>query len=273
MKTLRITFNTLAFLFLFLSIAYSPQAQVSFSGNYQQNFDGMGTSSTIPTGWSHIGRLGGDNDSWFSAIPASGSPSAASNGTTNNSLIVATNSFSGSSNTRAYNYSGSTTSNRALGTSPTSGAGNTLQLRLTNATGSSVQSLNIAYDVRRFATASASEEIPGYWIFVSTNNGSSWTELTTLRPTSSTLPNSNGTSNFNQAVNLPSAVANGSEIRLRWVDDNSNNSSPDQRIGIDNVVISTTVAATCGTVSGLAASAVSQQGASLSWSAVNGATS
>ena len=273
MKTLRITFNTLAFLFLFLSIAYSPQAQVSFSGNYQQNFDGMGTSSTIPTGWSHIGSLGGNNDSWFSAIPASGSPSAASNGTTNNSLIVATNSFSGSSNTRAYNYSGSTTSNRALGTSPTSGAGNTLQLRLTNATGSSVQSLNIAYDVRRFATASASEEIPGYWIFVSSNNGSSWTELTALRPTSSTLPNSNGTSNFNQAVNLPSAVANGSEIRLRWVDDNSNNSSPDQRIGIDNVVISTTVAATCGTVSGLAASAVSQQGASLSWSAVNGATS
>jgi len=112
--------------FAFFASILTVQAQVSFTGTYQQNFDGMGTTSTIPTGWSHIGSLGGDNDSWFSTIPASGSPSAASSGTVNNSLIVATNSFSGSSNTRAYNYSGSTSSNRALGTSPTSGAGNIL---------------------------------------------------------------------------------------------------------------------------------------------------
>lgn len=257
----------------FLVSILNVQAQVNFTGNYQQNFDGMGTSSTIPTGWSHIGSLGGNNDSWFSAIPASGSPSSGSLGTVNNSLIVATNSFSGNSNTRAYNYSGSTSSNRALGTSPTSGAGNILQLRLLNSTGASIQSLNIAYEVRRFATASSSEEIPGYWVFVSINGGSSWTELNALRPTSSTLPNSNGTSNFNQTIALPAAVSNGSEIRLRFVDDNSNNSSPDQRIGIDNVVISTTAPATCGSVIGLVASAVTQQNASLSWGPVAGATS
>ena len=266
-------FYSVGIAFLFLSICSVGKAQVSFSGNYQQNFDGMGTSSTIPAGWSHIGSLGGDNDSWASTIPSSGSPSAASSGSTNNSLIVASNSFSGSSNSRAYNYSGSTTSNRALGTSPTSGAGNILQLRLTNATGSSVQSLNIAYDIRRFATASSSDEIPGYWIFVSTNNGSSWTELTALRPTSSTLPNSNGTSNFNQTVTLPSAVANGSEIHLRWVDDNSNNSSPDQRIGIDNVVISSGVAPTCGIPAGLTVSSITQNSAVLGWAVVSGAIS
>jgi alkaline phosphatase D len=246
-------------------------AQVSFTGNYQQNFDGMGTSSTIPTGWTHIGSLGGDNDSWSSSIPASGSPSAASSGSINNSLVVASNSFSGRSNTRAYNYSGSTTSNRALGTSPTSGAGNILQLRLVNNTGGSVQNLNIAYDIRRFATASSADEIRGYWLFVSVNDGSSWTEITALRSTSSNVPNTNGTSTFNQAVVLPAAVANGAEIRLRWVDDNSNNSSPDQRIGLDNVVITSTP--TCGTPTTLSAGSVTNTSAALSWATVSGATS
>lgn len=255
----------------FLVSILNVQAQVNFTGNYQQNFDGMGTSSTIPTGWSHIGSLGGNNDSWFSTIPASGSPSAASSGTVNNSLIVATNSFSGSSNTRAYNYSGSTSSNRALGTSPTSGAGNILQLRLLNSTGASIQSLNIAYEVRRFATASSSEEIPGYWVFVSINDGSSWTELSALRPTSSTLPNSNGTSNFNQTIALPAAVSNGSEIWLRFVDDNSNNSSPDQRIGLDNLIISSTPG--CTAPSSLVAGSISNTSAVLGWAAVSDASS
>jgi len=257
--------------FAFFASILTVQAQVSFTGTYQQNFDGMGTTSTIPTGWSHIGSLGGNNDSWFSTIPASGSPSAASSGTVNNSLIVATNSFSGSSNTRAYNYSGSTSSNRALGTSPTSGAGNILQLRLLNSTGAAIQSLNIAYDIRRFATASSADEIPGYYLFISTNNGSTWSELTALRPSATTVPNSNGTSSFSQQITLASAVASGSEIRLRWVDDNSNNSSPDQRIGLDNIVISSPPG--CSTPASLVSASITDTSAALSWSAVNGASS
>jgi phosphodiesterase/alkaline phosphatase D-like protein len=257
-------------LFVFI---HPVSAQTGFTGTYVQNFNSMGTGSTIPSGWSHIGSLGGSNSSWSSSIPGSGSPSAASTGTTNNSLIVATNSFSGTSNTRAYNYSGSTTSDRALGTSPTTGAGNILQLRLTNNTGAAISALQISYDIRRFATGSSAETLPGYWLFISVNNGSTWTEVTSLKPTSATLPNTNGTSNFSQTVNLPSAVASGTEIRFRWVDDNSTSSSPDQRIGLDNINIVNTAAAACGTPSGLTATGISASSASLSWVAVSGATS
>jgi hypothetical protein len=88
----------------FLASCFSLCAQVNFPGTYTQNFDALGTGNTIPSGWSHIGSLGGSNSTWGSSIPASGSISAASNGTTNNNLNVATNTFSGTSNTRAYNY-------------------------------------------------------------------------------------------------------------------------------------------------------------------------
>lgn len=258
--------------FAFFASVFNGNAQVTFTGNYLQNFDGMGTSSTIPAGWSHIGSLGGSNSTWGSSIPSSGTTSAASTGTTNNNLIVATNSFSGTSNTRAYNYSGSTTTNRALGTSPTSGAGNILQLRLTNNTGASFNTVQISYDIRRFATASSSETLPGYFLFASVNNGSTWTALTSLNPTSTTVPNTNGTSNFSQQITLSAAVANGAELRLRWVDDNSVNSSPDQRIGLDNVSISVVNPGVCGVPTGLSTSALTSTSATLNWQSVVGAT-
>lgn len=243
-------------------------AQVSFVSNYSQNFNSIGTSSIIPTGWSHIGSLGGSNSSWSTSIPASGSPSAASTGKVNNSLIVATNTFTGTSNTKAYNYSGTTTTDRAIGTSPTTGAGNILQLNLLNASGTAIQSLQISYDIRRFATASAAESIPGYRLFISLNNGTSWTALAQFNPTSATLPNTVGTSNFNQTFTLPSAVSNGSLIRLRWVDDNSTASSPDQRIGLDNVSISIPQTGNCATPSALSAASITNTSATLSWSSI-----
>ena len=207
--------------------------------NYSQDFNSMGTAGTAPpAGWNCFGVLGGDNGSWPSSsiIPASGSPSAASSGTLNNTLLVSTGSGV-SSNTQAYNFGASGNSDRALGTSPTSGAGNILELTLTNATGANVSSFNLSYDVRRFTAAT--NELPGYWIFVSSNNGSTWTEVSALRPNSTTVPNTVGVSNFGPTlVTLPAAVANGSPIKIRWVDDNANETSPDQIIGLDNVVLS-----------------------------------
>lgn len=247
--------------------------QASFTGNYNQNFDGMGTTTSIPAGWSHIGSLGGSNSTWGSSIPASGSISAASSGTTNNTLIVASNSFGGTSNTQAFNYSGSTTSDRALGTSPTSGAGNILQLRLTNNTGATFNTVQIGYNIRRFATASSSESLPGYFVFVSTNGGSTWTAVTALNPTGTSVPNTNGTSTFSQQITLPSTVANGSELRLRWVDDNSAASSPDQRIGLDNVAISVVNPDVCGIPGNLSVSAITTTSATLNWQSVAGAAS
>ena len=260
---------------MLLMIILTPgisSAQVSFTGTYSQNFDGMGTGTVIPTGWSHIGRLGGSATSWTTSIPSSGNPSAASAGTVNNTLISATNNFSGSSNNQAYNYSDATTTNRALGTSPTSGAGNILQLSLTNNTGSALSSIQLAYQIRRFANAVSAETLPGYRLFVNVNGTATWTSVAALNPTATTVPNTVGTSPFTINLTLPSTVASGGQIRLRWVDDNSSSSALDQRIGLDNVQISLNAPPpSCGTPTQLLASGITTTSALLSWQPVSGA--
>jgi len=229
-------------------------AQVSFPGSYSQNFDSIGTTTAPPTGWSHIGTLGGSNSSWTTTIPASGSPSAASAGTVNNTLIV--NSTAGnsvSSNTQAYNFALSTsTTDRCLGTSPTSGAGNILQLRLTNDSGASVSGIRISYDIRRF-TAPGTNDLPGYRLFYSIDGGTTWTNVTALNPAASgatvNVPNSVGVTNVAlTTITFSAAVAVGAEIRLRWVDDNANQTSPDQIYGLDNVAITLPIANNAPTV-------------------------
>ncbi|MCX6865712.1 MAG: Ig-like domain-containing protein [Verrucomicrobia bacterium] len=218
-------------------------AQVPFTGSYSQNFDAMGTGTAPPTGWSHIGTLGGSNSSWATIIPASGSLSAASAGTPNNTLIAST-SFTSSikSDSQAYNFAlGTSTADRSLGTSPTSGAGNILQLRLTNNTVAAVSAIRIGYDIRRF-TAPGANQLPGYWLFYSIDGGTTWTNVSALNPAASgatvNVPNSTGVTSVPlTTVTFPSSVAISSEIRLRWVDDNAQETSPDQIIGLDNVSI------------------------------------
>jgi len=267
--------NTVFAFFLIALVGY-PQfgfAQIPFSGTYVQNFDAMGTGTAIPAGWSHIGKLGGNASSWTTDIPATGSPSAASSGSLNNSLIVATNTFTGTSNTRAFNYSDANSSDRALGTSPTSGAGNILQLILNNNTGIALSTLQLGYSIRRFANATSAESIPGYRLFVSTNSGATWTSVTTLNPTLSTLPNTVGTSNFTLALALPAPVPVAGQVRFRWVDDNSASSTVDQRIGLDNVSITLSPATACGIPASQFASGITTTSANLSWLAVPGANS
>lgn len=216
-------------------------AQVSFTGSYSEDFNSMGTSgTTAPAGWSVFGALGGDKDSWSAAtgIPAAGSPSAAS-GTVDAVLLATT---PGTSNTRGFNIASPTlASDRSLGSSPTGGAGIILQLRLTNNTGAPVSSILIGYDIRRLTAPSTTEALPGYRLFVSSDAGANWTNISSLNPTLSggavNVPNSIGVTTVPlTAIALPSAVAQGSEIRMRWVDDNGP-PSPDQVISLDNVVI------------------------------------
>jgi len=128
-----------AFALLTLPLA----AQVSFTGAYTENFNSIGTATVPPAGWSHLGALGGSNSSWSATTPtpASGSVSAATAGTANNTLTV--NSDAGAatatSNTQAFNFAlSASTTDRCIGTSPTSGAGNILQLRLTNNSGAAL---------------------------------------------------------------------------------------------------------------------------------------
>ncbi|MES2477296.1 MAG: Ig-like domain-containing protein [Verrucomicrobiota bacterium] len=226
-------------------------AQVSFTGNYTQNFDAMGTGTAPPAGWSNMGNLGGSNSSWVTSIPTSGAPSAATAGTENNTLVVnSAVAGSGSSNTQAYNFAlAASSTDRCLGTSPTTGAGNVLQLRLTNGTAAALSGIRIGYDIRRF-NAPAANDLPGYWLFYSIDGGVTWANVSELNPTLANVPSTAGVTTIPlTTVTFPSSVAIGGEVRLRWIDDNANQSSPDQIVGLDNLTILSSVVNALPTVS------------------------
>jgi len=224
------------------------------SGGYTESFDelGTGTSLSPASGWAvYYDASGGTNTAWnnTTGIPSSGSPSVASLTLSSNSnslaaAISSSSSFTSSTKntTEAYNIavdianSGAASTDRALATSPTQEAGIALQLTLANTTGSALSSFNISYDIDRFTSVSTANELPGYWLFYSTN-GSTWTNVSALNPSITTVPNSVGVTTESGTVNLGSSVANGSNIYLRWVDDDASQTSPDQIIGLNNVDI------------------------------------
>jgi Calcineurin-like phosphoesterase/Bacterial Ig domain/Purple acid Phosphatase, N-terminal domain len=215
-------------------------AQVPFTGSHGENFDSMGTAGAAPpAGWSFYGALGGGNSTWTTTIPSSGV-----GGGTVNAVLTASTVFSGTSNTSGWNYAlPSSSLDRALGTSPTSGQGLVLQLALTNDTGSAIGAIRLRYDIRRFTVASAANQLPGYWLFYSVNGGTTWQNVTALNPTLAgpagvIVPNSAGVTTVPATtVTLGSPWTAGGQLLLRWVDDNAQESSPDQIVGLDNVVV------------------------------------
>lgn len=226
-----------------LMIAGSVAAQAAGTASltasgYSENFNSMGTSGTAtPTGWSvYTGPSGTTNTTWTAStgIPVSGVAAqiATTGALTASSAPTATNN-------NGYNaaISSSNTADRVLATSPTTVSGAGLQLTLTNNTGASFSQLSLSYDTVRFTAVSTANELPGYELFYSLN-GTSWTNIAALNPTISSVPNTVGvTSVSNATVTLSAAVSNGSTFYLRWVDDNAQQTSPDQIIGLNNVVV------------------------------------
>ena len=233
------------------SAPVSITVTASLNLSYSENFNAMGTGAAAPAGWTIHGALEGSNITWTNAIgtPSSGSPSAATPGSTNPTLIVTSNAATGTinSNTQAYNAALSdSTSDRALATAPTSGARIILQLALANTSGGGISAVDISYDILRFRVvtpATAANELPGYRLFYSLDSGITWTNVSALNPTLSTagtiqVPNTAGvTSITSHSIVLASAWNSGGSIHFRWVDDNADQSSPDQFTGLDNVSI------------------------------------
>lgn len=203
---------------------------------YAQNFDTMGTGTTLPAGWSFYGNLGNTNTTWTDAtgIPAD----SVGGGTVNNTLTAAT-TFTATSNTAGFNFAlPASTTDRSLGTSPTSGQGVVLQLSLTNPTGSPLSALRIGYDIRRFTAPASDNELPGYWLFYSLDNGTTWNNIATLNPTLANVPNTTGVTTVPAATfGLASPWSAGATLLFRWVDDNATQTSPDQIVGLDNLSI------------------------------------
>ncbi len=109
-------------------------------------------------------------------------------------------------------------------------------------TGVALGGLGLGYDTVRYTVATntsgvaTANELPGYQLFYSLN-GSSWTNVPGLNPTLAAVPNTIGTTSTTASFAFFSAVAQGANFYLRWVDDNAQQTSPDQIIGLNNVSI------------------------------------
>jgi|GEM_PF-927137 len=247
-----------------LSLGSSVHAQVGFTGTYTQNFDSLGTTGTVaPTGWSVYSEAGTHDTFSYYQDTASGSPVA---GVTPNlsagALTLEPTLTAGAAATQkglvGYNFATTATAtNRALGTSPSGNAATILEASFSNNTGRAISTLALSYDIYRFTTTvnnnttfvtqgdltAAVEENPGYWLFYSLNNGTTWTNVSSLNstlsgPTGVIVPNAVGVTNVvAPTLSLSGAWAAGSTLTLAWIDDNAQGPSPDQLLGLDNVSV------------------------------------
>lgn len=221
-----------------VSVTFTPPG--NFLGNLTQNFDSMGTTGTTPPGtWTVWNAASGTtNSTWTSSVLAANLPAMVAV-----TPLTATTTPS-ANNLNCYNAAASATStnDRVLASAPTTVAGMAFQLLLTNGTGGPIDALKIGYETVRYTSAGTANELPGYWVFYSLDGGTTWTNATALNPTISSVPNTTGTSiTALTTISLGATWNAGSQLRLRWVDDNATQTSPDQIIGLDDVSIVATV--------------------------------
>ncbi|HYF34224.1 MAG TPA: Ig-like domain-containing protein, partial [Prosthecobacter sp.] len=215
----------------------------NFTGSLTENFDTLGAAGTTPPGtWTvKNGNSGTTKTTWLTSIPANGANSVASMVDAATPLAAVTTPTAANNNGYNAALSPASTADRVLATSPTSVSGMALQLQLNNGAGVPLTALKISYDIVRYAAAATTNELPGYWLFYSLDNGLTWTNVAALNPTISAgpgvvVPNTSGVTNApptDLALNSPWGV--NTPLLLRWVDDNADPTSPDHIIGLDNV--------------------------------------
>lgn len=242
----------------------SAQPVLGASGIYTENFNSIGASGTAPpTGW-QVFQIVGDSNTWTNSTGTNNTPAvgAIPNGTAvalgNVSSGLTANDSPTGNNSNGYNASGTSgaAADRAIATAPTGIAGNAIELQLVNGTGLTQTGLTLSYDIRRYQVGvhstrtpppgipDGSEELPGYWLFFSLDNGANYTAVNALIPvgdvpsTQPIVPNTVGiTSVSNARFSFGANWTAGSTLFLRWIDDNAFDPSPDQIIGIDNIRI------------------------------------
>lgn len=270
MKTSTILLGLCGAAALFTGSSAFAQASLSAAG-YTQNFSSMGaTGTTAPTGWSVVSEAG----SHYTFSPnvaneytdgnAAQNENFTAGALTTESTLSTSASYDGAeginfSNTLATTQNGE--GSQSLGSNPSGTAGTILELSLTNNTGSAISSINLSYDIDRFTAITNTrdipsgyantgvEEFPGYHLFynLTPSNNATWVDVTALDPTVNmgtvagavNVPDTVGITVVpTTTVSLGGSVANGSTFALAWFDDNAISPSPDQAIGLNNVVVS-----------------------------------
>lgn len=207
---------------------------------YRENFDSMGMLGVSPPeGWSFwVAEAGSSRSSWVESISAHGPGHCVANMRRSRDNLLASNAPYAPSHV-GYNaaFAVNQTKDRVLATSPTVFAGVAWQLELSNASGQVIEAIQLSYDTRRFTVAAHDNELPGYQLFFSLD-GRSWSPVTALAPDLHSMPNTVGVTPVQQArVDLSGRWAPNAVLLLRWVDDNAEQSSPDQIIGLNNVEV------------------------------------
>lgn len=206
------------------------------SDGYIETFDSMGVYGTaLPADWAaRIGPSGTTNGTWTTTIPGAGVGAMLPA----SSPLTATTTPSGNNNS-GFNaaVSPSATTDRVLASAPTTVSGFAWQLTLTNSTGAPLTALNVAYDIVRYTAVGTANQLPGYWLFYSLD-GTTWTNVDALNPTLANVPNTAGITAVNGFFSLATTVVSGGNLFLRWVDDNAQETSPDQILGLNNVRLS-----------------------------------
>jgi len=200
---------------LISAVAFGQISLTSMGTAYTQNFDGMGSTTTYPTGWS--------------AIRASGT------GTAGQSLALVVND--GTSNTGAvFNVGTSSSTDRALGTLASGATVPAFGAQFTNNTGSTITSLVISFNEEQWRTGSNSvvETVP--FAFSTNATGldtGTWTPITNLDLVEIlTSDNTNSAVDGNLAANRAAKsftisglnIANGTSFFIRWSDNNETGS-------------------------------------------------
>jgi hypothetical protein len=234
--------TTLLALIGFCVFATSAMADIIYS----QNFNALTSGGALPAGWTSLGGTG-SNTTYSGSIPIPLNPGIASTSTTMAASWFQTDTATfvmptGGPKINGQSYPtgfGAAPNDLMLGSAPTSTAFTAHELALTNNTALPYTNVTLDYDlyVLSYAFTSAAQiiesELPGYGaVQLSTDGGTTWSALPA---------NNNGTPSttaYHASTPLLASWAPGQTLKIRWFDDNVQTGSPDQDLGLDNVVIS-----------------------------------
>lgn len=211
-----------------LLVSYGLPSLTAFETPFKQFFDGIGSSdvATIPTGF----KFGAD---WSTGT----SVTTKAIGTTGTAILTGTSS---GGNYNFANGDSLTSADRAIGflLSSNFSTPNSIILKITNNTGATVNTLNVAFDFEKYRSGSRAFNSTFFHGATSAPNISATAGdsafAADLNNTTAYNPPLTGSKNFTLSG---LSIANGADYYFRWTLTGVGGSSNGQAIGIDNVSI------------------------------------
>jgi hypothetical protein len=234
---------------LLLGFSVKSQVTITGTGNYTQNFDGLGLTGTN-IAWADNSTI----PNWFSQRTGSGTTYDAGNGSSNAGKL--------------YSFGTTSATERALGSigSGNAAAGNFAHgLLFHNTSGGAISSFNVSYTLEQWrdgGSATPAAQSITFWYKVSSttitslnpNVNTTWTQVTSLTGTSpifvaaapgvaldGNLPANKVA--FSNIVIPSLTIADGEFLMIKW--DDPDQTGSDHGLSIDDVTISWTAAVGC----------------------------